>query len=461
MTTSAPRGRSTIEPPTGTGSGQRIRAVLEQLIDENARRAERMVVLVRFLILAAGGISLVSTNLRFGLPGAHLAYVIAAVTAAALVNVVILLRVARAERAYPLLLVSVVSDHVLILGLLASHVLWPEPGYRGILQLVVVGIIPLAVAASGLRLHRRLALVSAWVGLGLLASLLAIDRALNADVVAYGAADLVSLGVLFLTGAAVGVVMAQRTERMVFEAARVAAKAERARDRLRVYVSEDAAREALDGSDDALSLDGKQRHVAVLFCDLRGFTAYANTIDPKQLVAELNAYFDAMVPVLQARGGTIDKFMGDSIMAVFTAEPGAPSPAARAIEAALATADALIAHNESRVAMGRPPLRHGIGLHAGWAVAGNVGTQDRVQYTVIGDVVNVASRLEKATKELGRWLVCSADAWSDAVRADPALGAALESLGPVELRGVDGAIEVYAPRAESDPGLVAARVAAR
>ena len=434
--------------------------MLEALIDENARRAERMLGAARFVILAAGTASLLVGHVQRSLPPAHLAYLITACGLAAVAAVVVFARVGRVQRAQPLLLTSILLDHLMALALLGSYVFWPEPGAGGLLRSLQLGLVPLAIAASGLRLHRRLAIVSAWAGLAALAILVSLDTLRNGDHVLHGP-DLRRLGVLYIAGTVIGVVVAHRTERMVFEAARVAAKAERARDRLRVYVSEDAAREALDGSDDALSLDGKQRHVAVLFCDLRGFTAYANTIDPKQLVAELNAYFDAMVPVLQARGGTIDKFMGDSIMAVFTAEPGAPSPAARAIEAALATADALIAHNESRVAMGRPPLRHGIGLHAGWAVAGNVGTQDRVQYTVIGDVVNVASRLEKATKELGRWLVCSADAWSDAVRTDPDLGAQLESLGPVQLRGVDGPIEVYAPRAESDPGLAAAKAAAR
>jgi adenylate cyclase len=279
------------------------------------------------------------------------------------------------------------------------------------------------------------------------ATLIAVDRIHNAALVRWHTLDLIAMVVLFMAAGILSRLIAVRTRRLVFDAARLAIENERARRRFRVYVAPEVAREALDSSSDHISLDGVQRHVAVLFCDLRDFTRYSNSAEPKQLVAELNAYFDAMVPAIQAHGGLVDKFMGDSIMAVFSREEGVAEPAARAILAAFAMHEGLSRHNQKRAASGLPPLRHGIGIHSGWVVAGNVGTTDRLQYTVIGDVVNVAARLEKATKDRSTWLLVSAACRDDALREDEGELPALALIGPIALRGVEGPFEAYGPPA--------------
>jgi class 3 adenylate cyclase len=420
--------------------------VVDEHLDRNSRRMEKWVGTGRLLVLATSFADQLTGHWRFGLPSAHLWYSVLGHFVVACVCVSLLIATPRTRHTVGLLRVSVCVDMIAIVALFIDSLRWPDATYGGVLRMVELGIIPITVIGAGCRLHRHLSVLSACLGLLATALLVLLDSRWNPSLINYGAADLFGFGVLFVAAAVLSGLVAVRTRSMVFEAAQLATRAEKARDRLRVYVSDEAAREALEGSHDSLSLDGEQRHVAVLFSDLRDFTSYASSVDPKQLVAELNAYFDAMVPVIQAQGGAIDKFMGDAIMAVFSQKAGAPDVSARALAAAFDMRDALEAHNLDRAASERRPMRHGIGLHSGFVVAGNVGTQDRVQYTVIGDVVNVASRLEKATKEIGTSFLCSVAVVHDARRAAGRTGGLppLVSLGNMVLRGVDGEIEVFA-----------------
>ena len=149
------------------------------------------------------------------------------------------------------------------------------------------------------------------------------------------------------------------------------------------------------------------REVSVLFSDIRGFTALSEVTAPEAVVALLNAYFSRQVGVIFAHSGTLDKFIGDAIMAFWGAPAALPDHAARAVAAALDMSRAL---EELRGELGElgATLEIGIGIHSGSAVVGFIGSNDRLDYTVIGDTVNLASRVEGLTKGIARVLVTQA-----------------------------------------------------
>jgi adenylate cyclase len=150
-----------------------------------------------------------------------------------------------------------------------------------------------------------------------------------------------------------------------------------------------------------MSLGGEKLEVTILFTDIRSFTTISENMDPQALVALLNEYFTEMVAIVLGQDGVVDKYIGDAIMVVF----GAPEPMAddalRAVRSAVGMRNALSRLNDRLKARGAPPLRTGIGIHTGEVIAGSIGHEEQRQYTVIGDAVNLASRLETATKDLG------------------------------------------------------------
>jgi adenylate cyclase len=173
----------------------------------------------------------------------------------------------------------------------------------------------------------------------------------------------------------------------------------------RLMPAEAGSRQALRTMDPN---QGREREIAVMFADLRGFTRLAESRLPYDVVFVLNSYFAAMGAAIEAEGGHVDKFIGDGIMALFGIEEGAEQGARRALAAVGAMARALTRLNEDLRAELREPLRMGIGLHAGPAIVGEMGYGPAVSLTAVGDTVNIASRLETLTKELGAELVVSA-----------------------------------------------------
>jgi adenylate cyclase len=178
----------------------------------------------------------------------------------------------------------------------------------------------------------------------------------------------------------------------------------RTRRALERYVSPGLTREILDHRAEFLqSLGGARREVTILFSDVRGFTARTEAGDPTEVFEELNEYFGHMVEEILKAEGAIDKFLGDGILATWgTLGRLSPKEAATAgIQCALAMRQALKTLNASRAARGLEVWEVGIGLHSGSVLFGNVGSQTRMEPTVIGDTVNLASRIEGLTKALG------------------------------------------------------------
>lgn len=173
------------------------------------------------------------------------------------------------------------------------------------------------------------------------------------------------------------------------------AERDRVRDLLDKNVSPAVAAQLLR---DGAALGGEERVVTILFVDLRGFTPLSEKLPPRELIALLNRYLEAMSHAIEAQGGVIDKFIGDAIMALFGAPLHQGDDADRALRAALGLRDALGALNRELATEGRPQLAIGVGLNTARVVAGNIGSHRRLNYSVIGDGVNVAARLQALTR---------------------------------------------------------------
>jgi adenylate cyclase len=187
---------------------------------------------------------------------------------------------------------------------------------------------------------------------------------------------------------------------------------------------------------DAVKLGGDKRLVTVLFSDIRGFTALAETMNPDDMARLLTEYFTEMVDCVFEHGGTLDKFIGDSVMAQWGAPLGEADDPDRALAAATAMMAALDRLNEQWRADGRPELQMGIGINTGEAFAGNIGSERRLEYTVIGDTVNTASRLCGAAKA-GEILV--SESLRSALREPPPM----TQTAPLELKNKSQPVTVF------------------
>lgn len=150
-----------------------------------------------------------------------------------------------------------------------------------------------------------------------------------------------------------------------------------------------------------LQLGGSKKLVTVFFSDIRDFTRFSEGHTPEEVVEMLNEYFQIMVSIINRHGGVVDKFIGDAIMAVWGAPKASAEDSENAIRAALAMRMALGELNEMRLGRGQTAIRIGMGLHHGEAISGTIGSEERMEYTVIGDTVNQASRVESSTKSFG------------------------------------------------------------
>lgn len=172
----------------------------------------------------------------------------------------------------------------------------------------------------------------------------------------------------------------------------------RHKESLKKLVSRSASAKIEQTTDGKVDLGGKRAQVSVLFSDIRSFTTISEQMEPDEVMEMLNEYLSLMNEVVLNNGGDIDKYIGDAIMALFHTD-GEKSPSEEAVRCALEMRKALAVFNEQRKQRGLPPVNTGIGINTGIVVEGYMGTQDRMEHTVIGDTVNLASRLEGQSKE--------------------------------------------------------------
>lgn len=202
------------------------------------------------------------------------------------------------------------------------------------------------------------------------------------------------------------------------------------------YISPEVRDEILAGR---VPLAGALREVTVLFADLRDFTPWVESTPATEVVADLNAYFTEMDGAIRAHRGLVLQFIGDEIEAVFGAPIAEPQHADSALRAALEMRRRLEAWNAARRAAGKVPLRHGIGIHTGTVLAGNIGSSERVSYALVGDAVNLASRIQSLNKELGTDVLLSGASRQLLTGAFD-----LSALPAVRVKGRSAEVEVYA-----------------
>jgi adenylate cyclase len=222
--------------------------------------------------------------------------------------------------------------------------------------------------------------------------------------------------ILLVSGVAAGFV-AQRLRRSFTRAIEAFDERQRILGVFGQHVSPEVVERLVE---DKAEVKSELRDVCVMFLDIRNFTAFAESKSPAEVVEYLNLVFESTIDAVVSRHGIVNKFLGDGFMAIFggpiLGDAGSPADASRAaVDAALD----IVARIEKLVADGViAPTQIGIGLHAGRAVVGNIGSAQRKEYTVIGDVVNVASRIEALNKELGSSVLASDEVWSASGRTD-------------------------------------------
>ena len=170
------------------------------------------------------------------------------------------------------------------------------------------------------------------------------------------------------------------------------------------YVTTQVSEEVLKGD---INLGGEERRVTMLISDIRGFTTMSEQMSAEQVVTFLNDYFSGMVDAVFEYGGVLDKFLGDGLLAVYGSFGSDPDHPVHAVSTALRMKARLANINQGRAAQGLPAVRIGIGIHTGEVVVGNIGSQKRLEYTVIGDGVNITSRLEALNKDFATMILIS------------------------------------------------------
>jgi adenylate cyclase len=210
------------------------------------------------------------------------------------------------------------------------------------------------------------------------------------------------------------------------------------------YVSKDIY-DQLVANPTLAQLGGQRREMTVLFSDIRGFTTVSESGEPEDIVAVLNVYFTRMVDVVFKHKGTLDKFVGDMVMALFGAPLDDPDHADHAVEAALEMIEELQRLNVEWQKEGRPALDIGVGINTGPMIAGNIGSEAIMSYTVIGDSVNLGSRLESLNKNYGTRIIIS-----EATRSRLKGNYVFRPLGDVVVKGKTRAVPIFEVVARSE-----------
>ncbi len=204
------------------------------------------------------------------------------------------------------------------------------------------------------------------------------------------------------------------------------------------YVSDNVVDQLL-GDHTKLKLGGEKKEITVLFSDLRGFTSMSEKMEPEEVVSTLNDYFSEMIGIIFENGGTLDKIIGDELMAVFGTPISAPDDVVRAVRTATKMRERLKQFNQTRVKKGLGELKMGIGINSGIAISGNIGSPERMDFTVIGDTVNLGSRL------------CSNAKSDEIIISFPVFEKVknvfdCEVLGPIQVKGKEKMVPIFGVR---------------
>jgi len=216
------------------------------------------------------------------------------------------------------------------------------------------------------------------------------------------------------------------------------AERERLREAFGTYLDKSVAEYILS---EGFSEEGEEAEVSILFCDVRDFTTFASQADAKEVVMRLNALFAVVVPIVNRHGGHVDKFVGDGLLAMFGAPEPFPDHADRAVRAACEMANVVNSEDE-------PGFRIGVGVNTGRVVAGSIGGAGRLNFSVIGDAVNVASRVESATRELDENVLITEET---AKHLSPDIE--ITDCGEHELKGLPDPLRLCAPRVRDADGV--------
>ena len=199
----------------------------------------------------------------------------------------------------------------------------------------------------------------------------------------------------------------------------------------------------------------EERVLTIMFTDIRGFSTLAEHMDAGEIAGLLNDHFNMLAEPIEAEGGTVDKYIGDAIMAFWGAPEDMPDHAARALRAGAEIQRRIRADNVRRKRTGEPPLAVRVGIHTGAVVVGNIGSMNRINYTIVGDAVNIASRIDSIAKELATDEDCIVLVSSDTLtltEGRPPARCMTTPLGERQIRGREGTIAIYRLDADAADG---------
>jgi adenylate cyclase len=210
---------------------------------------------------------------------------------------------------------------------------------------------------------------------------------------------------------------------------------DRIKDTFNKFHNKEIAEKLLSGE---VKLGGEKREAVIFFSDIRDFTTLCETMKPEEVLDMLNEYMTKMVAVIRKHGGIVDKYVGDAIMAVWGVPLTKPNSEENALKACLEMRQELSTLNEIRISRNQPTLRIGMGLNMGEVIAGNVGSNEKMEYTILGDSVNLASRIESKTKEFGVDLLVS-----KALQEKLSEKFIFESCGSTKVKGKANEVELF------------------
>jgi adenylate cyclase len=190
---------------------------------------------------------------------------------------------------------------------------------------------------------------------------------------------------------------------------------------------------------DELRLGGERKNVAIFFSDIRSFTSISENLEPEQVVEFLNDYMTRMVKCVEENHGVVDKFIGDAIMAIWGTPLSSGNDTENAINSALQMRKELVLFNRDRGGPGKPFIKIGCGINSGPVLAGQIGSEDRMEYTVIGDAVNLASRIEALNKPFGTDILISEDAFAQVRDIF-----AVEKMQTIKVKGKEAPQQIFA-----------------